>query len=94
MAPALLDIPYRVKVEGHTDNIPIKSSCFPSNWELSASRASAVARFFIDTGVPADRLEVVGLADTRPEAPNEDLYGKPIQENQARNRRIVILVTP
>ncbi len=94
MAPALMDIPYRVKVEGHTDNIPISSSRFPSNWELSASRASAVARFFIDKGVPAERMEVVGLADTRPEAPNEDLYGRAIPENQARNRRIVILVTP
>ena len=94
MAPALLDIPYRVKVEGHTDNIPISSSRFPSNWELSASRASAVARFFIDKGVPPDRLEVVGLADTRPEVPNEDLYGRAVPENQARNRRIVVLVTP
>lgn len=94
MAPALLDIPYRIKVEGHTDNIPISSSRFPSNWELSASRASAVARFFIDKGVPADRLEVVGLADTRPEVPNDDLYGNPVPEHQARNRRIVILVTP
>ena len=94
MAPALTDIPYRVKVEGHTDNIPISSSRFPSNWELSAARASAVARFFIDKGVPAERLEVVGLADTRPELPNEDLYGRPVPEHQARNRRIVVLVTP
>lgn len=94
MAPALEDIPYRIKVEGHTDNIPISSARFPSNWELSAARASAVARFLIDRGLPAKRMEVIGLADTRPEVPNEDLYGRPIPENQARNRRIVVLVTP
>ncbi|BBD08701.1 OmpA/MotB family protein [Desulfovibrio ferrophilus] len=94
IAPPLMGIPYRMTVEGHTDNIPIKSSAFPSNWELSAARASAVARYFIDHGFPRDHVQVMGLADTRPKRPNMDIHGNAIAENQAQNRRIVILVEP
>lgn len=90
----LSGIPYRITVEGHTDNIPIKSEKFPSNWELSGSRASAVARFLIDYGFPKDKIQVLGLADTRPLSPNEDENGQAILENQSLNRRVVILVTP
>lgn len=89
----LLDIPYMITVEGHADNIPIKSAQFPSNWELSAARACAVARFLIDRGFPKNKIQILGLADTRPLFPNVDGYGRPIPENQARNRRVVILVT-
>ena len=94
IADTLLNIPYRVTVEGHTDNIPIKSSRFPSNWELSSSRASAVARLIIDHGFPKTSIKVMGLADTTPIYPNEDENGQPIPDNQALNRRVVILVTP
>ena len=94
LTPSLMNIPYRVTVEGHTDDIPIKSAQFPSNWELSAARASAVARFIIERGFPADRMQVKGLADTRPLRPNRSAHGTPIAENQASNRRIVILVEP
>ncbi|MDY7001745.1 MAG: flagellar motor protein MotB [Thermodesulfobacteriota bacterium] len=90
----LLDIPYKITVEGHSDNIPIQSTQFPSNWELSSARASAVARYLIEQGFPKEKIQVVGLADTRPLVPNLDDNGDPIPENQARNRRIVILVAP
>lgn len=94
LAPSILNLPYRVTVEGHTDDIPITSAQFPSNWELSAARASAVARFLIERGLPARRVQVKGLADTHPLRPNRDAFGQPLPENQARNRRIVILVEP
>ncbi|MBU1001833.1 MAG: flagellar motor protein MotB [Proteobacteria bacterium] len=94
IAPPLMGIPYRMTVEGHTDNLPISSPVFPSNWELSAARASAVARYFIDHGFPRERVQVMGLADTRPLRPNQDAQGNPLPENQGQNRRIVILVEP
>jgi flagellar motor protein MotB len=81
---------YRITVEGHTDDAPISSAQFPSNWELSAARAAAVVRFFVEHGVPADRLRAAGYADTRPLVPNRDGAGNPIPENQAKNRRVAI----
>jgi len=53
-----------------------------------------VARYLIDHGVPRDRMRVEGLADTQPVAPNTDAAGRSIPENQAKNRRVVILVSP
>ncbi|MGE4292077.1 MAG: flagellar motor protein MotB [Desulfovibrio sp.] len=79
---------YALTIEGHTDNLPIQSAQFPSNWELSSARASAVARFFIEDGFPKERIRVVGLADTRPKAPNDTENGR------KKNRRVVILVRP
>ena len=81
---------YRITVEGHTDDEPIKSLQFPSNWELSAARAAAVVRFFVEHGVPAQRLRAAGYADTHPLAPNRDAAGDPVPGNQAKNRRVVI----
>jgi chemotaxis protein MotB len=81
---------YRITVEGHTDDEPISTSQFPSNWELSAARAAAVVRFFVEHKIPADRLRATGYAETRPLAPNRDAAGTPIPENQAQNRRVVI----
>jgi len=94
IASTLAGTPYKVTVEGHTDNLPIESWLYPSNWELSSARASRVARFLIDQGVPKDRMRVEGLADTQPVSPNTDADGRPIPENQAQNRRVVILVSP
>jgi chemotaxis protein MotB len=94
IAATLAGTPYKVTVEGHTDNLPIESWLYPSNWELSSARASRVARFLIDHGVPKDRMRVGGLADTQPVAPNTDPAGRSIPENQAKNRRVVILVSP
>ena len=81
---------YMVTVEGHTDDEPINTLRFPSNWELSTARAAAVVRFFIEQGVPAQRVRAAGYADTRPLLPNRDGNGVAIPENQAKNRRVVI----
>lgn len=81
---------YTITIEGHTDDQPIKTIQFPSNWELSTARASAVVHFFLEQGLPAQRLRAAGYADTFPIAPNRDKNGKAIPENQARNRRVVI----
>ena len=81
---------YRISVEGYTDDSPIKTAQFPSNWELSAARASAVVRSLIELGVPAERLRAVGFAETSPKVPNRDANGQAIEQNQALNRRVVI----
>lgn len=75
-----------VEVEGHTDDVPIATVQFPSNWELSSARASSVVRLLIENGVPASRLAVVGLADNQPLMPNDSA------ENRARNRRVTITI--
>jgi len=78
--------PHQIMVVGHTDNIPIHNERFPSNWELSAARASAVIRYFIREGVAApSRFLAVGKADTVPVAPNDT------PENRARNRRVELV---
>lgn len=56
----------RLAVEGHTDNVPIRTERFPSNWELSTGRAAAVARYLIEHGVAPQRVQATGYADTRP----------------------------
>ena len=81
---------YQITVEGHTDDIPINTVAFPSNWELSTARASAVVHFFLDQGIAAQKLRAAGYADTFPKAPNRDAAGNAIPENQAQNRRVVI----
>lgn len=77
---------YNVVVEGHTDNLPISSSLFPSNWELSAYRATAVLRYLLDMGIPPKFLTAVGLADNFPIAGNESAEGR------AENRRVEFLL--
>lgn len=84
---------YRVVVEGHTDDVPINTPQFPSNWELSTQRATNVVRLLIQEGIPASRLQAAGFADTRPKAPNRDPSGRALAENQARNRRVVVAIT-
>lgn len=77
---------FPVEVEGHTDDIPIMTAQFPSNWELSSARASSVVRMLIANGVPEKRLSVVGLASNQPLLPNDS------PENRARNRRVSITI--
>ena len=81
---------YTITVEGHTDDDPIATAQFPSNWELSASRAAAVVRYLVGNGVAASRLRAVGMADIAPKLPNRDDKGHPIPANQAQNRRVVV----
>jgi chemotaxis protein MotB len=80
-----------VIIEGHTDDVPTRG-VFPSNWELSSSRASAVVREFVKYGFDPKRLSAVGYADSRPLYPNMDQNDVPIPENRSRNRRVVIKV--
>lgn len=88
MAPLLRRYPHPVQVEGHTDDLPIQTAVYPSNWELSAARAGAVVRLLVEEGgVPADRLAAVGYAETRPLAPND------VPEERAQNRRVEFLLT-
>ena len=76
-----------IDIVGHTDNIPIATSHFPSNWELSAARAGQAVRYMVEQGVPADRLRAIGQADTVPLAPNSDAKGR------STNRRIEFVFT-
>lgn len=73
---------FQIAVEGHTDSIPIRSSRFPSNWELSSSRAGSVVRYFEANGIASDRLRAVGYADTRALDTNATAEGR------AQNRRV------
>ena len=79
-------------VEGHTDDIPITTKQFPSNWELSGARATRVVRLFETAGFDRSSLTAVGYGDTRPAKPHRNSYGNLISENQAENRRIVLKV--
>ncbi len=90
----LWGLPCRYVIEGHSDNIPIHNDRYPSNWELSAARASSVARFLMERGFPTERFTVVGRADTQPMVPNLDPAGQAIPRNQLLNRRVMILVEP
>ncbi len=83
---------YVVEVEGHTDNVPIRTRQFPSNWELSSLRAVNVARLFEKVGVKKDQLSAIAYADTRPKLPNTDETGNAIPANQGANRRVVVHV--
>ena len=85
---------YLFEVQGHTDDVPINTPRFPSNWELSTGRATTVVRFLIEQGVDTDKLQASGFAETRPKAVNRDSAGAPISANQALNRRVSIEVVP
>ena len=77
---------FPIAVEGHTDNAPINSGVFQSNWELSAVRAASVVRVFVDNGVSAGRLTATGYADQRPVADNATPDGR------QRNRRVAVTI--
>lgn len=81
---------YLITVEGHTDDNPIGTPQFPSNWELSTARAAAVVKFLIGEGITPQKLRAAGYADTFPKLPNRDGAGLSLPENQAQNRRVVI----
>jgi chemotaxis protein MotB len=83
-ARILKDLPNVVRIEGHTDDIPIRGGRFESNWQLSAARAQTVVRVFMREGLDPRRIQVVGYADVRPRQPNDTADGR------AANRRIEI----
>ena len=80
--------PNRIRVEGYTDDRPIRTSTYPSNWELSAARAGSVVRLFVEHGVGSSRLVAIGRAENRPIASNDS------PEGRARNRRVTISILP
>jgi chemotaxis protein MotB len=86
LAPVLARAPSMLRVEGHTDDVPIKSSQFPSNWELSTARAISVIRYLEDRGIDRARLSVAGYGEFHPIAPNDS------SERRALNRRVEIVV--
>lgn len=87
VAADVIDLPNHIRIEGHTDDRPINSTQFPSNWELSTARATRVVRFFIDNhDFPPDKIAAVGFASYRPYIPNTGI------ENRARNRRVDIVI--
>ncbi len=73
---------YRIAIRGHTDDLTIDTVQFPSNWELSAIRATTVLRYFIQQGIDPERMTATGYADFLPLAPNDS------PENRAKNRRV------
>ena len=90
VARILRSLPNEIRVEGHTDNVPIATRVFPSNWELSAARAASVVQFLARLGVSPDRLAAIGYGEFRPKADNSSESGR------RANRRvsIIIMATP
>jgi chemotaxis protein MotB len=89
IAASLGHTTYDLRVEGHTDNIPIHNNQFDSNWELSTARATRIARIFLASGaIPPQRLSAAGYAEFHPVAPNDTAAGR------AENRRVDLIVHP
>ncbi len=87
IARAMKQIPNPARLEGHTDSVPIHTSRFRSNWDLSAARSIALLQMFTEQfGVPSERLSIAGYADTAPIAANDTEAGR------ARNRRVDIVI--
>jgi len=87
IAVALLKYPNMIRIEGHTDNVPIHNEKFPSNWELSAARAINVAKYFINNhNIQPERISTVGYSEYRPIASNNT------PEGRAKNRRVDIVI--
>ncbi len=76
------------QVEGHTDNVPIGTAQYPSNWELASARAINVLKAMVDSGLPTGRVSAASFGDSRPSAANDTTEGK------AQNRRIEIIIVP
>jgi len=86
LAATLKPFPNPIRVEGHTDNVPIKTRAFPSNWELSAARAATVVHLLMEEGVAPPRLAVIGLGEYRPAQPNTTAEGR------NANRRVLLVI--
>jgi chemotaxis protein MotB len=86
LAETLKPFPNPIRVEGHTDNRPINTRAFPSNWELSSARAASVVHLFTKAGIDGARLAVIGLADHRPAKSNDT------PEGRNANRRVLLVI--
>lgn len=78
----------KYQIEGHSDNVPMKSETFASNWELASARAVTVLKTMLDAGMPASQVSAASYADTQPVADNSTAEGKKL------NRRIAIVIVP
>jgi len=87
LAEYTLSVQYKLDVVGYTDNIPIATAIYPSNWELSAARAGQAVRYLTERGVDPNRLRAIGRADTNPLQPNDT------PEGRAHNRRVEFMFT-
>lgn len=85
IASSLMNEPFFIQVEGHTDSAPISTPQYPTNWELSAARAARVVRLMISLGIDANHLNAVGYADTRLLYPDQPLH--------AGNRRVIFVIS-
>jgi chemotaxis protein MotB len=87
LAAILKQLPHDVRIEGHTDDVPINTPLFRSNWHLSVARAVNVAYYLIEQhGLVPEKVSVAGYGEFRPLAPNTS------EENRARNRRVDIVI--
>lgn len=86
LAATLRPFPNPIRVEGHTDNVPIKTRQFPSNWELSAARAATVVHLLMQEGIEPERLAVIGLGEYRPAQSNAT------PEGRNANRRVLLVI--
>ncbi len=89
VTPLLVSVPNRrFQIEGFTDNVPIKTAKYPSNWELASGRAMTVLKAMLDAGMPPNRVSAASFGETHPVASNDTDQGR------AANRRIEIVVVP
>ncbi|UCC43433.1 MAG: OmpA family protein, partial [Candidatus Zixiibacteriota bacterium] len=87
VAAQITPLPNHIRIEGHTDDRPISTPLYPSNWELSSARATEVVRYFIDGyGLTPDRISALGYGEYRPVRPNNSV------ENRAANRRVDVVI--
>jgi len=86
MAEIIKPLPNQIRVEGHTDNVPIKTVSFPSNWELSAARAASVVHLFTRYGVDSSRMAATGFGEFRPITDNDQ------EEGRQKNRRVAMVI--
>jgi chemotaxis protein MotB len=87
IATAVAPTPNSIRIEGHTDDVPIRTAVYASNWELSTARASAVVAYLVEsTDLAPERLSAAGYGEYHPRVPNDSA------ENRARNRRIDIVI--
>jgi len=84
IAAVIAESPFNIVVEGHTDDLPLTTAQYPSNWELSTARAVSVVKYFIGKGVSAQKLSAAGYGEFHPVAPNIS------PESRAKNRRVEI----
>lgn len=86
VAEAVRDVPNVINVEGYTDNIPISTGIYPSNWDLSSARATSVVKELVKNNIPPTRLSAVGYGEYHPAADNKDEVGR------FKNRRVVLVL--